>query len=93
MTRDPSAHAAHEMPLADRIVDDLIGDYIRTAADTARAANGYCDDEAAGYAKAVDQMQHLYLSGHWYRLTPRILDALRRAGLLIERPDVGHRQS
>lgn len=80
--KDPGAHIAHDLPLADRIIDQHIRDYIRTATDTARAANGYLGDKAAGFEQAIDQMRHLHLAGWDYRLTPRIVDALRRAGLL-----------
>ena len=78
----PAAHEAHDLPLADRIVDDLIGEYIRTGCDIARAATGDGSPEEVAAQKAIDQVQHLHLAGWTYRLTPKILDALRRAGLL-----------
>lgn len=80
---DPSQHPAHEFPLADRIVDGLIGDYIVTACELALAAHGYSGDKAAGYVQAVEDLRYRNLAGWDYRLTPKILDALRRAGLLV----------
>jgi hypothetical protein len=85
--RDPSAHEAHEMPLAGRIIDRLIGAYIAHAGDIALAGNGYSGAEEEGFRKGVEQMRYLHLSGWDYRLTPKILDELRRAGLLRDREE------
>lgn len=81
--RDPAAHEVHETGLAERIIDNLIGEYIATAANIALAANGYLGAEAEGYRTGVEQMRYLHLAGWTYRLTPEIVDALRRAGLLV----------
>ena len=80
--RDLSQHEAHEVPLADRLVEKAVQDWLRTAFAIARAGNGYSGEEARGFLKGLDQMQYLHLSGWQYSLVPDILDQLRRAGLL-----------
>jgi hypothetical protein len=83
MTADPAAHQAHEFPLADRIVDQAIRDWLETRFAVARAAAGagaLSDRERAVHA-GIDDME-CRLSGYGCTLTPAILDALRRAGLL-----------
>ena len=85
MTRgiaNPAQHEAHEMPLAGRIIDRLISEYIAHAGDIALAGNGYSGAEEEGFRKGVEQMRYLHLSGWDYRLTPKIVDELTRAGLL-----------
>lgn len=81
---DPAAHEAHDLPLADRIVSDLIGDYIGTAADVALATFGDINEYERGARQGIEQMRYLHLSGWDYALTPKILDALRRAGPLVQ---------
>lgn len=71
-----------EPTTAERIVDELIGDYIATACATARAATGKATPEERAAQAAIDRLQHLHLDGWSYRLTPRLLTALREAGLL-----------
>lgn len=79
---DLAAHDRHETPLAHRIISDLIGQYITTAAGLASAATGNATPEEVAAQKAIDRMRYLHLAGWDYRLTPRIVDALTRAGLL-----------
>jgi hypothetical protein len=80
--RDLAQHEAHELPLADRLVDKAVRGWLETAFLTARAGNSYSGEEAQGFKKGLDQMQYLHLSGWQYSLVPDILDQLRRAGLL-----------
>lgn len=82
---NPAQHPAHDFPLADRIVDDLISEYIATNLALAAATFGSATPEERGAHEALDQVRHLHLAGWDYRLTPKILDALRRAGLLIDK--------
>lgn len=82
--KNPAAHEAHDLPLANRIVSDLIGEFIDTGCAIASAGTGNLNDYERGAQAAIDQMRHLHMSGVDYRLTPKILDALRRAGLLVE---------
>lgn len=68
-----------DLPLADRLVNATIGKWLDTKLGLAEAAVGEDSPLIAGLERARDA-----LSGHWYQLTPRILDELRRAGLLHE---------
>lgn len=81
---DPAQHEAHDLPLAERLVSRAVRDWLTTAFAIALAANGYSGAEAQGFAKGLDQMQYLHLSGFKYSLVPDILDQLRRAGLLTD---------
>lgn len=87
MTGDGS-HLADDLPPVDRLIDDEIGRFVSTAFALARAANPYLGDKGDGYRQALDDMQHLHLSGAWYRLTPRIVGALWKAGYLASQSDV-----
>ncbi|MET7867967.1 hypothetical protein [Micromonospora taraxaci] len=80
----PAAHEAHELPLANRIVDDKIRQFITTACAIASAGAGNWTAEEKAKQEVIAEMRHLHLSGWDYRLTPQIIDALRRANLLRE---------
>jgi hypothetical protein len=86
MTMNPSAHEAHEVPLADRIVEHAIREWLSTATAIALAANGNppLNDYERGFKQGVEQMRHLHLANYWYALVPKIVDQMRRAGLLRE---------
>lgn len=75
--------ARRDLPLANRIIEGLIGDWIATAANIARCC-GTESEYDRGFRAGVDQMQNLGLADYHYTLTYDILDALRRAGLLRE---------
>jgi hypothetical protein len=81
-------HELHELPLANRIIDELVRDYLDRAAGIAYAGTGEATDEERGARKAIAEMRHLHLDSYPYALTPKILDALRRAGLL-RAPEAG----
>lgn len=81
---NPASHEAHDLPLADRIVSDLIADYLDTATSLALAGFGDVDEHERGARDGIRQMRHLHLDGWDYKLTPKIIDALRRAGLLTK---------
>lgn len=79
---NPSQHDAHDYPLADRLVCDRIGRWLKTALDTEMAGYGELTPEEKAARKAVEQVRHLALADYSYALVPKILDDLRRAGLL-----------
>ncbi|QQM45240.1 hypothetical protein [Streptomyces liliifuscus] len=79
---DPSHNAAHDFPLADRLVIDRIKQWLDTALATELAGYGTTDPREVAARKAVDQMRHLALADYRYALVPKILDDLRRAGLM-----------
>jgi hypothetical protein len=83
----PSEHRAHELPLADRLVTDHIRKWLDTAIATELAGYGKLTPEERAARKAVEQVRHLALADYSYALVPRILDELRRAGLLSEPSD------
>ncbi|KFG02579.1 hypothetical protein IQ62_01145 [Streptomyces scabiei] len=83
----PSEHQAHELPLADRLVTDHIRRWLNTAIATELAGYGDLNPEEQAARKAVEQVRHLALADYSYALVPRILDDLRRAGLLNESAD------
>lgn len=87
MSADPAQHEAHEFPLAARIIDGLIGEWLQqhTAIATAAAGSGCLSDYERGVHAGIDRLHHGHLTGFTYNLTPLILDALRRAGLLADR--------
>ena len=68
----------HDLPLAHRLIDAVLADYITTACALGSAACGTAEGRAA-----IDSLQHLHLDGWHYKATPRIVDELTRAGLLI----------
>lgn len=80
---NPAAHEAHDLPLADRIVERAIRDWLDAATATARAASGNppASDYERGISQGIDNMRHLHLDNYWYTLVPEILGALRRAGI------------
>lgn len=79
MSADPRQHEAHEIPLVSRLITAEITEWLGTNLATAAAATPTADGRAA-----IDRVQNLDLAGVDYRLTPRIVDALRRAGCLRE---------
>jgi len=74
----------HDTALADRLVDDVIRKWLDSHLGIAEAAAD-TDDKR----QAINQVRWLHLDGYWYQLTPAILDALRRAGLLVPPPCTG----
>ena len=83
---DPAAHEAHEVPLADRIMEQAIREWLNTATATALAGNGNppINDYERGFKQGVEQMRHLHLDNYWYALVPKVTDQMRRAGLLAQ---------
>lgn len=81
-TPAPSNNDAHDFPLADRLVDDLIKKWLDTAIATELAGHGNTTPEERAARRAIEQVRHLALADYSYALTPKILDELRRAGLL-----------
>lgn len=69
----------HEYSLADRLVTSALREWIDLKIGLAFATSEKSDHP--GIQRADD-----CLTGYWYEFTPRLLDQLRRAGLL--RPDV-----
>lgn len=76
---DPSEHPAHDLGLADRLVEDRIRTWLETAFATQRAGYG---DEHDRERAALDQAQYLHMSGFSCDLVPHILADLRRARVL-----------
>lgn len=85
--RLPLPAGSHERPLADRLITAEVEGYIRTKLALAAAANPYLGDARSGYCAALDQVEHLHLSGVDYELVPKLVGLLRRAGLLAGRGD------
>lgn len=69
---------ARDEPLANRIVDALIHKWIQNAVAHAKATND--NDETY---RGILNMQGP-LDEYWLDLTPKIIDELQRAGLLIK---------
>jgi hypothetical protein len=80
----PSEHPVHEMPLAERLVQDRVKTWLDTALAIELAGYGDLNDEERAARRAVEQVKHLALADYSYALVPRIIDDLRRAGLLID---------
>lgn len=74
---DKQKISRHE-PLANRIVDALIHKFIQGASNHAKATND--NDETY---RGILNMQGA-LEEYWIHLTPKIVDELQRAGLLIK---------
>lgn len=68
----------HQMPLPERLVDAEIRDWLDLKFGLLLAQVTEADPEW----KILKQARHVQLDGYSYDLTPRILNALRRAGLL-----------
>ncbi|MEU5322910.1 hypothetical protein AB0G67_40100 [Streptomyces sp. NPDC021056] len=83
-THSPSEHPAHEAPLAERLVQDRVKAWLNTALAIELAGYGDLTPEERAARKAVEQVKHLALADYPYALVPRIVDDLRRAGLLVE---------
>ncbi|NUS25085.1 MAG: hypothetical protein HOV92_12795 [Streptomyces sp.] len=84
MKQTPSEHSAHEAPLAERLIHDRVKAWLDTALATELAGYGDLTGEERAARKAVEQVKHLALADYPYALVPRIVDDLRRAGLLVE---------
>jgi hypothetical protein len=82
---DPRRHPAHDVPLADRIITAEIAGWLDRKLTLALAANHRTGERRSGFEEAIEAMRHLHLSGVDYEVTPLIVGALRRAGLLAER--------
>src|SRR5262245_3845085 len=76
---DVNVDEIHVLPLVNRLVDDEIRRWLDRHLGLQQA--GYGEPEAPMRA-AVEQSRHLHLDNYDYALTPKILDALRRAGQL-----------
>jgi hypothetical protein len=59
---------------SNELVQGIIKDWVRTAADTARIGSS-----GSEFDLAVDQMQHLYLAEPWL-ITDKIFAALKLSG-------------
>jgi hypothetical protein len=66
----------HWQPLAERLVDAEIRGWLDTHLGLLKAQTS----DGSAERKIVDQARHLHLDGYSTQLTPKILDALRRAG-------------
>lgn len=84
--RDPAEHEAHDLPLAHRIMVKAIQDWLNTAVATAHAGNGSppINDYERGFQQGIKQMRHLHLDNYWHVLVPKVMDEMRRAGLLVQ---------
>lgn len=82
MTIDPSHNAAHDLSLAERLVNDLIKSWLNTQLGIELAGYGDATSEQRSARNAIHQARHLALSNYRDALTPKILDELKRAGLL-----------
>lgn len=67
---------ARDAPLVNRIIDDLIHKWIQSAVAHAKATN----DNDETYRGIVNMQGSL--EDYWIHLTPKIIDELKRAGLL-----------
>lgn len=81
---DPSHNAAHDLPLAERLVTNLIRKWLDTQLGIELAGCGDATPEEQAARKAIDQVRHLALANYRDALAPKILDELRRAGLLSQ---------
>ena len=84
MQRPDIRNEEHELPLADRLVDEAIADWLHTHLALCRAGVGKATGEERAQQKILDEVEFLALAGYRYQLTPHILDCLRRAGLLAD---------
>jgi hypothetical protein len=80
-------HGVHDLPLADRLVNDEIHEWLSIAFATARAGCGTYNDYERGGQYMIDEIENLHLADYTYTLTPSILSALRRADLLAPKGD------
>ena len=74
----------HELPLAQRLIEQGIRDWLDAKAGVALAAagSGELNDYERGVRDGIDRLRHLYLDGYWYALVPPLIGELQRAGLL-----------
>ena len=86
MANDPAAHEAHGTPLADRIVEQAVREWLNTATAIALAANGNppLGDFERGVVQGIENLRHGHLDNYWYALVPEITGQMRRAGLLAQ---------
>ncbi|NUS82747.1 MAG: hypothetical protein HOY75_08335 [Streptomyces sp.] len=82
--RDPIQHEAHEMPLAERLIRGRVKTWLDTGLAIELAGYGDLNPEERAARKAVEQVKHLALADYTYALVPRIIDDLRRAGLMVD---------
>jgi hypothetical protein len=79
---DLSKHEAHELPLANRLVNKLIREWLDINTNIALAGSPASEYER-GVQEGARQMRNLHLASFRHQLTPQILDELQRAGLLV----------
>lgn len=79
---DPAHSPAHDFPLAERLINDLIRKWLNTQLGIEQAGYGDATPEEQAARKAIDQARYLALANYSTALTPKILDQLRRAGLM-----------
>jgi hypothetical protein len=70
-------NAAHDTPLANRLIDDRIREWLD---DATRYASGVANTDET--RSAIYGLRHSDLATFAYLLTPRIIRDLRNAGLL-----------
>lgn len=75
----------HHMPLPNRLAEAVIRDWLDAATNTALASRGELGTEPAE-CKAIEEMRHLHLADYSYAVVPKLLNELRKAGLL--KPEV-----
>lgn len=71
----------HDLPLANRLIEAVILDWLNAATVIALASRGELGTEPAE-RKAIEEMRHLHLADYSYAVAPKIVDQLRRAGLM-----------
>ncbi len=80
-----AGHEAHDLPLAARLVDGAIGSWLETRYAVACATvDPKFSDYERGKRQGFEEMRFLHLANYWYTVTLKIIDELKRAGLLKE---------
>ncbi len=87
MGNDPSAHIAHDLPLADRLIGDAVMAWLNRHTETVLAATASVpvNDRELCHREGIDHLRQS-LDDYWYTLVPGILSELRRAGLMARIP-------
>jgi hypothetical protein len=82
--KDPRAHEAHDVPLADRLVEGVISRWLASATAIGLAANGNppVSEYERGVSQGIEHMAYSHLANYPYTVVPQILDELRRAGVI-----------
>ena len=75
----------HEIPLANRIVEDLIMQWLDISTSSALATISDLNEYEKGFRAGVIQMRYLHLDNYPYILIPSILENLERADLMIRK--------